>query len=164
MANEKCSRSSTPHARTSNRLAPRNIIPHPIFDTQVAAMVLGHGDSISYDQLVQRITGDTLTSRTLHDWTRRPLSAAQTTIIRTSHLLMSTRVSRYRSAADRRMDDEMESSPRRTLSRRRSGPGCGEDAVASPRSRHSDRGAAWREREAQTRDVPARGAQGRHHR
>jgi len=37
-----------------------NIIPHPIFDTQVAAMVLGHGESISYDQLVQRITGDTL--------------------------------------------------------------------------------------------------------
>src|SRR3954464_3560594 len=31
--------------------------PHPIFDTQVAAMVLGYGDSISYDQLVQRITG-----------------------------------------------------------------------------------------------------------
>ena len=24
-------------------------IPHPIFDTQVAAMVLGYGDSISYD-------------------------------------------------------------------------------------------------------------------
>ena len=33
-------------------------IPHPIFDTQVAAMVLGYGDSISYEQLVQRITGD----------------------------------------------------------------------------------------------------------
>src|SRR5215470_65667 len=27
-----------------------NIIPHPVFDTQVAAMVLGHGESISYDQ------------------------------------------------------------------------------------------------------------------
>src|SRR5499427_344008 len=37
-----------------------NLIPHPIFDTQVAAMVLGYGDSISYDQLVHRITGDTL--------------------------------------------------------------------------------------------------------
>src|SRR3990170_3759095 len=37
-----------------------NLIPHPIFDTQIAAMVLGHGDSVSYDQLVQRITGDTL--------------------------------------------------------------------------------------------------------
>ncbi len=35
-------------------------IPHPIFDTQVAAMVLGYGDSISYDQLVQRITGDAI--------------------------------------------------------------------------------------------------------
>src|SRR5690349_5937601 len=38
-------------------------IPHPIVDTQVAAMVLGYGDSISYDQLVQRITGDTLEDR-----------------------------------------------------------------------------------------------------
>src|SRR6195256_1482664 len=33
------------------------ILPHPIFDTQVAAMVLGYGDSIAYDQLVERITG-----------------------------------------------------------------------------------------------------------
>src|SRR4029077_13035761 len=56
------------------------IIPHPIFDTQVAAMVLGYGDSISYDQLVQRITGDTLDkSNRFTDWTRRPLSAAQLT-------------------------------------------------------------------------------------
>src|SRR6201982_2056587 len=29
-----------------------NIVPHPIFDTQVAPMVLGYGDSIAYDQLV----------------------------------------------------------------------------------------------------------------
>src|SRR6185436_10407602 len=54
------------------------IIPHPVFDTQVAAMVLGYGDSISYDQLVQRITGDTLDkSHRFTDWARRPLSAAQ---------------------------------------------------------------------------------------
>src|SRR5712691_12015005 len=55
-----------------------NLIPHPIFDTQVAAMVLGYGDSISYDQLVQRITGDALDkSNRFTDWTRRPLSDAQ---------------------------------------------------------------------------------------
>src|SRR3984893_12618214 len=55
-----------------------NLVPHPIFDTQVAAMVLGYGDSISYDQLVQRITGDTLDkSHRFTDWTRRPLSEAQ---------------------------------------------------------------------------------------
>ena len=33
------------------------LIPHPVFDTQVAAMVCGFGDSVSYDQLVQKITG-----------------------------------------------------------------------------------------------------------
>jgi ribonuclease D len=54
------------------------LIPRPVFDTQVAAMVLGYGDSISYDQLVQRITGDALDkSHRFTDWTRRPLSEAQ---------------------------------------------------------------------------------------
>lgn len=54
------------------------LIPHPVFDTQVAAMVLGYGDSISYDQLVQRITGDALDkSNRFTDWTRRPLTPAQ---------------------------------------------------------------------------------------
>ena len=56
------------------------IIPSPIVDTQVAAMVLGYGDSISYDQLVQRVTGDNLDkSHRFTDWTRRPLSEAQLT-------------------------------------------------------------------------------------
>jgi ribonuclease D len=33
------------------------LLPHPIFDTQVAAMVLGYGESIAYDALVERIAG-----------------------------------------------------------------------------------------------------------
>src|SRR6516162_2803094 len=54
------------------------IVPHPIFDTQVAAMVLGYGDSIAYDQLVHRITGDVIDkSNRFTDWSRRPLSTAQ---------------------------------------------------------------------------------------
>src|SRR5262249_18964100 len=54
------------------------IIPQPLFDTQVAAMVLGYGDSISYDQLVQRVTGDNIDkSNRFTDWSRRPLSSAQ---------------------------------------------------------------------------------------
>ncbi len=54
------------------------LIPHPLVDTQVAAMVLGYGDSISYEQLVQRVTGDKLDkSYRFTDWTRRPLSEAQ---------------------------------------------------------------------------------------
>ena len=55
-----------------------NLIPHPIFDTQVAAMVCGFGDSISYDQLVQRIKGEQLDkSSRFTDWSRRPLTEKQ---------------------------------------------------------------------------------------
>ena len=53
-------------------------IPHPIFDTQVAAMVLGYGDSIAYDQLVDRVTGHRPDkTHRFTDWSRRPLSDEQ---------------------------------------------------------------------------------------
>src|SRR6195952_1470612 len=53
-------------------------IPHPIFDTQVAAMVLGYGDSIAYDALVERITGHRPDkTHRFTDWSRRPLSSEQ---------------------------------------------------------------------------------------
>ena len=54
------------------------IVPHPIFDTQVAAMVLGYGDSIAYDQIVERITGHRPDkTHRFTDWSRRPLSEEQ---------------------------------------------------------------------------------------
>lgn len=55
-----------------------DLIPHPIFDTQVAAMVCGFGDSVSYDQLVQKVKNVHIdkTSR-FTDWSRRPLSEKQ---------------------------------------------------------------------------------------
>lgn len=55
-----------------------NLLPHPIFDTQVAAMVCGFGDSVSYDQLVQKTTGRQIdkTSR-FTDWRQRPLTDKQ---------------------------------------------------------------------------------------
>ncbi|NUS69704.1 MAG: ribonuclease D [Ensifer adhaerens] len=55
-----------------------NLIPHPIFDTQVAAMVCGFGDSVSYDQLVNRVTGTQIDkSSRFTDWSRRPLTEKQ---------------------------------------------------------------------------------------
>ncbi len=55
-------------------------IPHPVFDTQVAAMVCGFGDSISYDQLVYKISGERLDkSSRFTDWARRPLNDKQLT-------------------------------------------------------------------------------------
>jgi ribonuclease D len=55
-----------------------DLVPHPLFDTQVAAMVCGFGESISYDQLVSRITGAPIDkSSRFTDWSRRPLSDKQ---------------------------------------------------------------------------------------
>ncbi|MBB3657463.1 ribonuclease D [Rhizobium sp. BK650] len=55
-----------------------NLIPHPIFDTQVAAMVCGFGDSVSYDQLISRTKNVHIDkSSRFTDWSRRPLSDKQ---------------------------------------------------------------------------------------
>lgn len=54
------------------------LIPEPLFDTQVAAMVCGFGESVSYSALVKQITGKNhdKTSR-YTDWSSRPLSERQ---------------------------------------------------------------------------------------
>jgi ribonuclease D len=138
-------------------------IPHPIVDTQVAAMVLGYGDSISYDQLVQRITGDTLDkSHRFTDWTRRPLSDAQITYalsdvthLRTVYLKLAEDLEkRGRSSwVEAEMDvltspDTYRADPERAWERLKS-------RVRKPKELAVlIEVAAWREREAQTRDVP----------
>ncbi|MGY3436832.1 MULTISPECIES: ribonuclease D [unclassified Marinovum] len=54
------------------------VIPHPLFDTQVAAMVCGFGEQVGYEKLVRSIARKGLdkTSR-FTDWSRRPLTEAQ---------------------------------------------------------------------------------------
>lgn len=53
-------------------------IVEPIFDTQVAAMVCGYGDSIGYDNLVYAVTGQRLDKSSQYtDWSHRPLSEKQ---------------------------------------------------------------------------------------
>lgn len=54
------------------------IIPSPVFDTQIAAMVCGFGESVSYGMLVKKLLNSDLdkTSR-FTDWSRRPLSKKQ---------------------------------------------------------------------------------------
>ena len=138
-------------------------IPHPIFDTQVAAMVLGYGDSISYDQLVQRITGDTLDkSNRFTDWTRRPLTEAQlryavsdVTHLRDVYLKLSGdlatrgRSDWVRAEMDVLTDpDTYKMEPERAWERLKSRVRKPKDLAILMEV------AAWREREAQTRDVP----------
>jgi ribonuclease D len=56
------------------------IIPKPLFDTQVAAMVCGFGDQVGYETLVRKVAKQSLDkSSRFTDWSRRPLTDAQKT-------------------------------------------------------------------------------------
>ncbi len=54
------------------------VLPTPIYDTQVAAMVCGFGDQVAYNALVRELTGRELEKNAqFTDWSRRPLSPKQ---------------------------------------------------------------------------------------
>ncbi|MBY6047639.1 ribonuclease D [Vannielia litorea] len=54
------------------------VIPEPLFDTQVAAMVCGFGEQVGYETLVKRIVKAQVDkSSRFTDWSRRPLTDAQ---------------------------------------------------------------------------------------
>ncbi len=54
------------------------VIPEPLFDTQVAAMVCGFGEQVGYETLVRKIAkADLDKSSRFTDWSRRPLTDAQ---------------------------------------------------------------------------------------
>ena len=53
-------------------------MPHPLFDTQVAAMACGYGEQIAYDALMRQVLRVEIDkSSRFTDWARRPLSEAQ---------------------------------------------------------------------------------------
>ncbi len=139
------------------------ILPHPVFDTQVAAMVLGYGDSIAYDQLVERITGRKLDkTHRFTDWSRRPLSheqvvyaEADVTHLREVYKALSADLAKRGRAEWVREEMDIltspatyEVDPTRAWERLKS-------RVRKPKELAVlMEVAAWREREAQTRDVP----------
>jgi ribonuclease D len=139
------------------------LIPHPVFDTQVAAMVCGFGDSVSYDQIVAKVTGTRLDkSSRFTDWRHRPLSEKQLT-----YALADVT---YLIEVYRHLKDELERENRGhwlkeemdVLTSRQTYDPHPEDAwkrlkmrLRKPQElsivRHV---AAWREREARERNVP----------
>jgi ribonuclease D len=139
------------------------LVPHPVFDTQVAAMVCGFGDSISYDQLVQRVSGARIDkSSRFTDWARRPLSdkqieyaLADVTHLRDVYKALSARLAEQGRTEWVREEMEVLTSPDtyrmepehawKRLKLRVRKPV--ELAILQEL-------AAWREREAQSRDVP----------
>ncbi len=138
-------------------------LPEPIFDTQVAAMVCGFGDSVGYDKLVRKLTGKRIDkSRRFADWSRRPLKASQIDYAISDVVHLRPVYEKLRRQLEKRartawLDEEMavltspdtyrlepETAWRRLKTR-----------SASPRYLAVLQAlAAWRETEAQRRDVP----------
>lgn len=139
------------------------LIPHPIFDTQVAAMVCGFGDSVSYDTLVQRICSEQLDkSSRFTDWSHRPLTERQleyamadVTYLRDVYLHLKTELERE--GRTEWLTEEMA-----VLESRETYDIHPDDAWQRLRMRVRkpielailQKLAAWREREARARDVP----------
>jgi ribonuclease D len=81
--------------------------PAPIFDTQIAAMACGLGDSISYENLVSRVLKAQVDkSSQFTDWARRPLSDKQMAYARGDvvHLRKIYRILRDKLAKQNRLD------------------------------------------------------------
>ena len=139
------------------------LIPAPLFDTQVAAMVCGFGDQVSYGDLVKTVTKVTLDkSSRFTDWSRRPLLPAQAeyaiadvTYLRDIYRFLCTKLDETGRIGW--LDDEMailtspsiyEQHPENAWERFR-------NRIRKPRDLAVlMEVAAWRESAAQTRDVP----------
>ncbi|MBI1186254.1 MAG: ribonuclease D [Alphaproteobacteria bacterium] len=138
-------------------------LPAPIFDAQIGAMAVGLGDSISYDSLVQGMLGRRIDkSHRFTDWGRRPLSEAQLTyaLADVTHLRDLYPLMRDRLQAQGRTDwisEELagltdpeiyDTAPENAWRRLKLRKTSGDYLVVL------EAAAAWRERQAQARDVP----------
>ena len=82
-------------------------VPAPVFDTQLAAAVLGYSHQVSYADLVQQVTGVALEKKhTRANWTRRPLSSDE--------LDYAMDDVRYLLEVYRHLDDRLEQTRRRS--------------------------------------------------
>jgi ribonuclease D len=139
------------------------MLPHPIFDTQVAAMVLGYGDSIAYDALVEKITGHRPDkSHRFTDWSRRPLTKeqivyAEADVTHLRDVFKALDADLKKRGRSDWVSEEMEvlTSPRTYDN----DPTRAWERLKTRVRKPKELGvlmevAAWREREAQSRDVP----------
>ncbi|HVT25162.1 MAG TPA: ribonuclease D [Rhizomicrobium sp.] len=139
------------------------VIPDPLFDSQVAAMVCGFGEAASYETLARKLAHVEIDkSARFTDWSRRPLSARQleyaladVTHLRTIYEALSKDLARTHRTSW--VEEEIAALKDPNLYRLEP-----KDAWKRLKPRTSSKKflailaavAAWREREAQTRDVP----------
>lgn len=137
-------------------------LPHPVFDTQVAAMVCGFGDSVGYDALARSLANVHIDkSSRFADWARRPLSnkqldyaAGDVTHLRIVHGELTAMLSENERAPWLSEEMDILTDPRTYIVEP-------EAAWERLKTRSKNRRflalvrelAAWRERTARTRDV-----------
>nr|WP_253288229.1 MULTISPECIES: ribonuclease D [Paraeggerthella] len=140
------------------------VLPRPIFDTQVAAALLGHTQQIGYAALVGTECGVTLKKiDSFTDWSRRPLSESQLEYAADDVLYLPRMYARMRAQLDRKgrlswldRDFKEMSDPAKYATDERSRyRRLKRVSQLSRRQLSAAREvAAWRELEAQRRDVP----------
>lgn len=142
------------------------VVPSPLFDTQIAAALAGHGFSLGYRKLTHLLVGIELAKdETRSDWLKRPLAEAQVAyaISDVLHLLpLYHRLRHDLAELGRRswFDEETERLERRRRTDR--DPQRAYLRVRAPGNLEPEQLcalrelAAWREHEARTRDVPRR--------
>jgi len=139
------------------------VLPHPLFDTQVAAMVCGYGDSVGYEQLANDLAKARIDkSSRFTDWSRRPLTEAQlayaeSDVTHLRDIYLALKADLDASGRESWVAEEMavltspstyEVKPENAWQRLKG-------RIRKPRELPNLMEiAAWREREAQTRDVP----------
>jgi ribonuclease D len=139
------------------------VIPDPLFDTQVAAMVCGFGDAASYETLARKLTGVEIDkSARFTDWSHRPLSKRQleyaladVTYLKAIYEKLSAQLARSGRAAW--VEEEIAALKDPKLYRldpelawKRLKPRTANKRFLAMLAAL----AAWREREAQARDIP----------
>ena len=138
-------------------------IPTPLFDTQVAAMVCGYGDSVSYEQLAHDLAKARIDkSSRFTDWSKRPLSEAQlvyarsdVTHLREVYLALARELEKTGRTEWLANEMSILTSPKTYESRPEDAWQRLKGRVRKPRELAVlIELAAWREREAQSRDVP----------
>ncbi len=139
------------------------VIPKPLFDTQIAAMVCGFGDQIGYEPLARRLVNAEIDkSSRFTDWSRRPLTDKQlnyalcdVTFLRDIYQILQTQLDETGRepwlAEEMRVltnEDTYQTDPTRAWNR----------VKFRPRKKVQQailmEVAAWREEEAKRRDVP----------
>jgi ribonuclease D len=139
------------------------LIPEPIFDTQVAAMVCGFGDQVSYEALARRIAKVQIDkSSRFTDWSRRPLSQKQLAYALSDVIHLRPIYEKLRALLDKSGREPWLEEELAVLTSPSTYETHPEEAWKRVKFRPRNRKqlailmslAAWREREAQERNVP----------